>query len=183
MSPKRFDEIDSEKCKRFRLIYEQSGLSQAKFAELICEKIGFQIIRQQDVSRISKRERKLKDDIARAVIEAFPQYRIEWLLALDDYPTAESKTVAEFNGLADSAFASTICLAREGGYSVELAKPFNESQIRNGVLPFPVAIKGVHAGYVFGKDGKTATVSLVELRAIENEIQSFFNYKIDGLMN
>lgn len=73
-------EINPIRAERVKKLIEREGISQIDFANRI-----FQT--QQNVSRIINLKTALTEETARLIIEAFPEYRIEWLLGYDDSMT------------------------------------------------------------------------------------------------
>lgn len=74
---KRATEINPIRAERVKTIIDREKINQQKLAELI-----FQT--QQNVSRIIQKRQPLTEETARAIIRAFPAYRLQWLLGFDD---------------------------------------------------------------------------------------------------
>lgn len=74
---KKATEINPIRAERVKTIIDREDINQQKLAELI-----FQT--QQNVSRIIQKRQPLTEETARAIIRAFPAYRLQWLLGYDD---------------------------------------------------------------------------------------------------
>lgn len=76
-------EINPIRAERVKTLIERENITQQQFADRIFQS-------QQNVSRILNQKSALTEETARAIVTAFPNYRIEWLLGYDDAPTHES---------------------------------------------------------------------------------------------
>ena len=74
---KKATEINPIRAERVKTIIDREDINQQKLAELI-----FQT--QQNISRIIQKRQPLTEETAQAIIRAFPEYRIQWLLGYDD---------------------------------------------------------------------------------------------------
>lgn len=73
-------EINPIRAERVKTLIEREGIKQTAFAEKIH-------MTQQNVSRIITGKNALTEETARDIVEAFPDYRISWLLGYDDTMT------------------------------------------------------------------------------------------------
>lgn len=114
MSKKR-TEINPLHAERIKALLKREHITQADLARAV-----FQT--QQNICRIANGKSALTEETARMIVKAFPEYRLPWLLGLDDYPTeldlrasyilkADTRTQAVKN-LLESALQE-VC-AREG---------------------------------------------------------------------
>ena len=72
--------INTKSENRVAIVCREQGLTQKKLGEII-------FLTEQSVNRIVKGHVKLTKENATRIVQAFPLYRIEWLLGLSDYKT------------------------------------------------------------------------------------------------
>lgn len=77
---------------------ELHGLTQGQFAEKVCKS-------QQLISMYSTGKKTMGEQIIHEIIDAFPEYRLEWLLGLDDDMTDTDKIDTAVTRLIDNAGA------------------------------------------------------------------------------
>ena len=86
MSGRPKKQVDPVCAKRFGIILDelkhQRGISQTEFAKRLN-------MAQQNVSKLKNGKVVLSKEHAENITEAFPEYRAEWLLGLDDFKTRE----------------------------------------------------------------------------------------------
>lgn len=75
---------------------ELHGLTQGQFAEKVCKS-------QQLISMYSTGKKTMGEHIIREIIDTFPEYRLEWLLGLDDDMTYTDKIDTTVTRLIDNA--------------------------------------------------------------------------------
>ena len=97
MSKKRTG-INPIRADRVKIILERENVTQAKLAELI-----FQT--QQNISRIMQKKQPLTEETAKAIVAAFPEYRIEWLMGYDDIMTHADQLRRKITDIVDTAEA------------------------------------------------------------------------------
>ena len=98
---KKATEINPIRAERIKIIIDRENINQQKLAELI-----FQT--QQNISRIIQKRQPLTEETAQAIIRAFPEYRIQWLLGYDDVMTVNDEISGYFllkNKAADGMWA------------------------------------------------------------------------------
>lgn len=71
-------DLNPVRALRVKTIIEREGINQTEFAARVH-------LTQQAVSRIVNMKTALVEGTARDMVKAFPRYRLEWLLGLDDY--------------------------------------------------------------------------------------------------
>lgn len=80
-------QVNKEAIKRLSIILdelkESNGITQTDFGNAI-------YVQQQTVSKLKTGETDMSIEYAKLIAEAFPQYRAEWILGLDDFKTPES---------------------------------------------------------------------------------------------
>ena len=81
---RRKTEINTDKAERVKIIREAANLSQKEFGDLIG-------LTQQSINRIEKLKQPLEEPNAKRIIEVFPEYRLEWLLAYDNFMNVAAK--------------------------------------------------------------------------------------------
>lgn len=162
-------EYELKKCERFkelvRCVMEEEGIrSQSEFARVVNDRCGNNVplLRQQYISRIANGKNKLPGYLAKSVIKAFPKYRIEWLLGIDDYMTEDEFLCAVANGNLDLRRwkSRAIAVAHALGYSVSIDQC--------GEMPI-----------VFAMSGEAKAISPRGVVFIEQEIGEMFDKLLD----
>ena len=100
-------EINPVRAERVKKIIELEGISQQDFAKRIP-------MTQQNVSRIVNQKVALTEETAKDIVEAFPKYRVEWLLGYEDNMTLDDK-LTDVASMIDDAKAVEIMLAIRAG--------------------------------------------------------------------
>ena len=95
---KKPTEINPIPAENLKKLIEREKIKQQELADLL-------FMSQQSISRIIQKKQSLTDQTARAIIKAFPDYRIEWLLGYDDVMTHTDKLRTTINNRVDSAEA------------------------------------------------------------------------------
>ena len=73
-------EINPKRAENVKKLIETEKITQTELADRIH-------MTQQNISRVVQMKQPLTEETARLIIEAFPEYRIEWLLGYDDSMT------------------------------------------------------------------------------------------------
>lgn len=95
---KKASEINPVPAGNLKTLLEREKCQQGKLADLIH-------LSQQSISRIIQKKQSLTDQTARAIINVFPDYRIEWLLGYDDIMTHTDEIRAMIHNVVDTAEA------------------------------------------------------------------------------
>lgn len=114
-------EIHPIRAERVKILMKRERITQTILAKRIFQS-------QQNVSRIMQLKQPLIEETARKIIEAFPEYRLQWLLGYDDYMTREEweRGYIQRQGKTDSAAMTIIDAA------------IREVCAREGIEPLPV---------------------------------------------
>lgn len=95
---KKKTEINPVPADRFNTILSRENIKQTELSEKLH-------LTQQTISNIKRKKQNLTDQTARAIIELFPDYRIEWLLGYDDIMTHTDELRGMIHNMADTAEA------------------------------------------------------------------------------
>lgn len=82
MPQKKRPPVNPEPGKRVKLLLEKEKMTHERLGELIG-------MSPQHISRIVNGHATLYEDVARRIIDVFPEYELSWLLGFSDYPTQE----------------------------------------------------------------------------------------------
>ena len=77
---KRKTEINPIRADRVKELIQREKITQKGLAKLIHQT-------PQNINRICNKQNALTEDTAKEIIKAFPQYRYEWLMGIDDFMT------------------------------------------------------------------------------------------------
>ena len=152
-------EINPVRAERVKKIIELEGISQQDFADRI-----FQT--QQHVSRIVNQKSALTEETARAIVTAFPKYRIEWLLGYDDYMTFSDQltgVIRETNKEAELLHNGFFSFARLSGFQIDVAPIAGTDSLEE-------TFQNMKEYCTISRDGKSVTLSMAELNNLENEL-------------
>lgn len=162
------------RAERIRKLMEWEKLSQEKLGA----KLG---MAQQNISRILK-SKKISENTISLIIEAFPNYRKQWLLGYDDIPTVEEwekrkeQTVLALNTArkeSDLLFLATSAFASLSGYNIK-AKTIADNALKDS---FHNLLSNM---YSIEKDGKCISLSTEDMNHFENLLcdmaESAFRY-------
>lgn len=75
-------EINPIRAERIKTLIQREHITQQQLADRIYQS-------QQNLSRIMTLKSALTEETARAIVTAFPEYRLEWLLGYDDNMTLD----------------------------------------------------------------------------------------------
>lgn len=156
---------------------EHEKITQAKLAKRIHTS-------QQSISKLKRGEIELSVEHAKAIAEAFPQYRIEWLLGLDGFKTQEDllayqqeKAQAEAQDEKRRVASCFKLLAEQLGYQI------TESLLRDWEGPdWEHATFPPQSYSVTKPDGAVVRVPYVEMEAFRQEVLAFLGFKLDRLL-
>lgn len=91
-------ELNPKRAERVKIIIDREKISQIEFAHRIHQS-------QQNVSRIVTLKSALTEDNAQAIVNAFPEYRLQWLLGYDDFMTQTDQLRSLIHNKVDTAEA------------------------------------------------------------------------------
>lgn len=165
-------EINVERCKRFKTICDELDITQMELSERLH-------ISQQTISGMVRGKANVTDQTAHRMIELFPEYRYEWLVAIDDFKTRGDYYLSLINdsGLKESVVS---VLAEMAGYSVtnvlELYNRMGESKEKIEEL----CVRGEH--YMVEKDDAAAFLDASEWVMFEKEIIDLVGIRLKYLL-
>ena len=162
-------EMNPQRAENLKKLIEREDITQAELAERIH-------MTQQNISRIVQMRQPLTEETAKEIIQAFPGYRIEWLLGYDDYPTTGDQFRAvlqigrEENNLLHTGLFSFLQLS---DFRIDLAESASDIQS---------VIDNVKQCCTISRDGKSVKFSMQELNAFENEIFDYIVFRLDHMI-
>lgn len=171
MSRKR-TEIQPKRAENLKYMIEDLGITQGEFGKIVG-------ITQQGISKLINLKSALTEELAKDIIKKFPQYRLQWLLGYDDFPTASNL----FNHAVTKAddegeLLNTILAAFTQLYDYKM----EYSEIYSG-MDIGEAIRAIHQDFcTISKDGKKKTFSLAEFRDFQQEICDYIEMRLSHIM-
>lgn len=143
------------RAKRLQILRENEGVSQAAFAL----KIGYQDQRQ--ISDMERGKRRVNDDTCKAVIRAYPEYRLGWLMGNDEIMTRSDAVswVKHVAAVQDDA----------------LDRAITELLIAADIETELVEQDGITAAYL-SKAGKRIRLTDEMIEEVKQEVYSYFDY-------
>lgn len=188
MSGRPKKQVDPVCAKRFGIILDelkhQRGISQTEFAKRLN-------MAQQNVSKLKNGKVVLSKEHAENITEAFPEYRAEWLLGLDDFKTREDyqdhleEYSREALGQAMSERRSLrlgfLHLARLSGYTVIEGRSALSNNVRSGI-PAEDDHETIKNSWYVRQSNEWARLSRDEMSRLQNEIADFVDFKLGRLL-
>lgn len=188
MSGRPKKQVDPVCAKRFGIILDelkhQRGISQTAFAKRLN-------MAQQNVSKLKNGKVVLSKEHAENITEAFPEYRAEWLLGLDDFKTREDyqdhleEYSREALGQAMSERRSLrlgfLHLARLSGYTVIEGRSALSNNVRSGI-PAEDDHETIKNSWYVRQSNEWARLSRDEMSRLQNEIADFVDFKLGRLL-
>ncbi len=121
-------EINKERGKRLKILFsEVKQRDKTNTQSSIAAKIN---ISQQVLSNVINGNANLTEDTAKRIINLFPEYRLEWLLCLDDFKTYPDEAdyypereLQEWDR-EDKMYAAMMYIIHNSGYDVTLGEAF-----------------------------------------------------------
>lgn len=165
-------EINPKRADNIKKLMKWENISQTEFAEITHQT-------QQNVSRIINLKTPLTEENAREIIKYFPEYRIEWLLGYDDYPTNKDLFLSMVNQtneegkLLDQGFFSYLKLY---DYTV------TEGEVDPSGDSLVDFIHNEHRGVTISRNGKKVTLRLHDLIDFQNEIGEYIELRLKHMM-
>ena len=147
--------------KRLKQLIGEQKITQNELSKMI-------FISPQTISKIVNGTASLTEPVAWSIIDKFPEYRIEWLLGIDDFPTERSKSYQVYKKVErnkELLDAALLCFGELLDIKMELF-PFKGTERRT----VEEALEKVKTGFTFEFDGKKVCFGVDELSYIENEI-------------
>lgn len=147
---------------RIKELMRREKLSQEKLGEALH-------MAQQNISRILK-SAKISEETIDCIVDAFPNYRKQWLLGYDAIPTVEEWERQKVQSLftlntarkeSDLLYLGSCAFASLNGYIIETPSAEGEAEVET-------VITALHNGYIIKKDGKSIRLSVDEMNLFEN---------------
>lgn len=117
-------EINAERGKRLKILFsEVKQRDKANTQSNIAEQINTS---QQVLSNVINGKANLTEDTAKRIINLFPEYRLEWLLCIDDFKTYPDEAdhykdmlISEWSR-EDNLYSAMLYIIHDCGYDVSL---------------------------------------------------------------
>lgn len=169
------DEIKAKSADHLKKLIAENRLKKGEFAQSIGRSA-------QTVSAMVKGSGPVTERTARAINALYPDYSVEWLMGLAEYPNALAESIAAIDQSKRDA-----TLLREGfrtlatlmGYTITKSA---EATINDGRVRAEEKVREVNEGYLVSRNGKQARISLVDMHLLQNEIADFVDFKLDRLL-
>lgn len=140
--------INPKRAERVKTMIDRENISQSEFADRVH-------LTQQAISRIINMKTALIEATARDMIEAFPGYRLEWLLGLDDYMT-ESDLFDAYIARIDKEHDTNVYIVRQ----LAALHGVDVTLYTAGMLH---ANGKVEDDYIVRRDGRQTTITYSDL--------------------
>ena len=149
----------------------------------------------ENINRIIKGKHGLTMDMANQIINAFPEYRIEWLLGYDDCRTHNEyieKCMKESDHYQRTLKDCILELIKNNGIDFKLDQNISKAdlEVLNNPDSDPILFdktwnKIDNAGYIFQNKNTNRYVrlSISELESFSKEISDYIAFRLDHMMN
>lgn len=166
-------EINPIRGLRVKQLCEEQGINQIELSQRI-------YISQQKISEMINGKANVTETTARAIVQAFPQYRFEWLMGYDDYKnTAEKNNAiirqAQHEGTlleAGLRFISSL-----SGF--EISGPFERIP---QLVPVEELLTQFNEGFIVTKEGESCRLTIDEMVQLENDVCDYVEYRLTRWM-
>ncbi len=193
--PKIKAKINEKAINNIRIIMAEEGLNQISFAKKCFQGKDW-------ISKRLRGETGISEEDARTIIEAFPGYRIEWLLGSGEYP--QIKTVEEYEEIKDNEFLIALqersdlaktrkdCIKyiiRSLGYKYHV--PFAMTDRQKEIVNFPnfdsaamseeaseLLTNYMDAGYMFEKDNRSIHLNGNDFEKFIEKICDYIDFEL-----
>ena len=168
-------ELKAKTASHLKQLLAETGIKKGEFARSIGRSA-------QTVSAMVKGSGPVTERTARAINDLYPDYSVEWLMGLAEYPNALAESVATIDqskrdtALLNEGFRALAALM---GYTVTKAAG---APIKNGRMRAEDIVSEVREGYLVCRDGKQARLSLEDMNLMQNEIADFVDFKLNRLL-
>lgn len=163
MGRQKLPELNPVCGERLKALCKAEGISQEELAEIIETS-------SQTISKAAKGKR-LTLNIANKIIDAFPKYNISWLLGYSPhmYKSDEEAAAQQWKECFDEAV-----IRRRAELTITLASLYD-------FAGFPTEYNS-EGMTVTDRSGREVTLSLDELKELEDDIFAFLRYRLNKLM-
>lgn len=162
---------------RLKQICEEQIITQKQLSKIIH-------ITQQSISSMVNGTATVTVETADLVTKAFPEYRKEWLLGLDDHKTEEDLQRAkaeQFSQAIDTMkyegnllYTGLCAFAKLNGFDITAPQTKNTGSLEN-------YFRNIKAGYKIAKGEQAVSLSVEEMNRFENEVCDFVELKLKHL--
>lgn len=160
---------------------KRDGISQIDFAERIH-------MAQQNVSRLRNGRVNLSAEHAKSIAAAFPEYRVEWLLGLDDFKTEEAYE-AHLEKRSRAAFGQALSerwslqasfrqLAELNGYTVTEGFAALSNDDKSGI-PGGDSDETIKDSWYVRRDYEWARFSREEMTQLQKKVADYVGFELE----
>ena len=161
-------EINPIRAERVKELIKRENITQIQLADRIYQS-------QQNISRIVQNRQPLTEETARLIVQAFPEYRIEWLLGYDEIMMKKDVIPTKYEKLRtekDTLEKAVLSLIRLSDFDIKLKSLENAEDLHNFLKKY----------CTITRDGKSITFSVEELNSFENEICDYIEFRLLHMM-
>lgn len=185
MSGRPKKQVDPVCAKRFGILLDelkhQRGISQTEFAKRLS-------MAQQNVSKLKNGKVVLSKEHAENITKAFPEYRAEWLLDLDEFKT-EEEYEAHLEKRSRTAFAQALSerqslrtsfrqLAELNGYTVTEGFAALSNDDKSGI-PGGDSDETIKDSWYVRRDYEWARFSREEMTQLQKKVADYVGFELE----
>lgn len=181
-------QVDAVSAKRLGIILdelkERYKINQTIFAE-------HTHMAQQNISKLRNGKVALSTEHAKAITDAFPEYRIEWLLNIDNFKTREDyqdhleeesrAALGQAIHERRSLRLGFLHLAKLKGYTIIEGHSALLNNVRSGI-PAEDDRETIKNSWYVRQNDEWARLSRDEMSRLQNEIADFVDFKLGRLL-
>ncbi len=177
-------EIKITRSKRLKKVLDDTGMQRKEFADKIKVKPSYlSVLAPKKLDGFDlKRLATVTPDIAGRVSRKFPSYSVEWLLGKVDYRNEEERSKAEeahqkYEG--DRLALGLGAISDVCGYKMTATVVHELKE----VLPNGTKHYVPDTAIILSRDGKSVTVPRDELKALQQEVMHFVDFRLSQMLN
>lgn len=156
--------------KRVKQIIKEQKITQKELAKKI-------YLSEKTVSHMINGESSVTKPTAKAIHDLYPEYLTEWILGLTDNKNKLEvfrSALTQAQEEADLLDTGLFSFVKVNGYEIEATCPDQDGEISS-------IINAINSGFTFTKDGESVQMTLEDLRAFENDIAEYIDFKLTQL--
>lgn len=176
--------INETARKRFNVVLDSTGLSQAKFAKKLSDHLG-EKVGQQRIDKFKRGENNIPDHIARAIEEVFG-WRAAWLYGFDDVPTVAEEAHIRVESILGEARKRRLLftlMADLQGWEVEerlsVAAPYAASEEESDLTQSRKYELQRYAS--ISRDGQAVDMDIVDYNKLLDRMLGIFEVEVEHL--
>ena len=174
--------IENKRVSAIKTLLEREGITQEQLAGKIriSPRKGSDPTTTMEPQNLSRclTSGKVSEKLCYKIHDAFPKYRIEWLLGYSDAMTNADLLIDEIQKANEEAYLlhnGFSSFAKLSGFQIDFAPIVGNPSIEEN-------FRNMHEYCTITRDGKSVTLSMSELNDFENELCDYIQLRLFHMM-